>query len=212
MKKIVLIIIVMASSLLFAEGEIMEKFTKYQEEPTFENFQTAISHYEKLIKADAGNTMARTLTSYLYMMRLDETVEYFEANFDSLETKTKFQYGNLLLEMGKYKESIEIYNDLNEASPKWSCPWRHKGEAFYRIEKMEKAEEAFLKAIETRAEHYDAYVWLAKAQKELGKYKEALKSLETGLSYKGKDIEDPEEEVATSEVDALHEELKKIAK
>ncbi|MEA1973083.1 MAG: hypothetical protein U9N34_07320, partial [Candidatus Cloacimonadota bacterium] len=147
-----------------------------------------------------------------YVSRLKATTEHFEANFDSLETRTKFQYGNLLLEMGKYKESIEIYNSLNESSPKWSCPWRHKGEAYYNLNDLANAEKSFLKAIETRIEHYDAYVWLAKTQKEMGRYKEALKSLEIGLSYKGKDIEDPEEEVATSEVDALHEELKKLVK
>ena len=212
MKKLVLIIIVIASSLLFAEDDMLKEFNKYQENPTYENFITASNYFEGILKEDATNSQARLFVIYLHEMRMNSNMEYLSNNIENIDMKTKFQYANLLLELGQFENSIEIYNVLNENVPKWSCPWRHKGEAYYKSGDMTGAEVAFLKAIETRKEHYDAYVWLAKAQKELGKYKEALASLETGLSYKGKDIEDSEEEVATSEVDALHKELKELAK
>ena len=93
---------------------------------------------------------------------------------------------------------------MNESSPKWSCPWRHKGEAYYNKEDFGQAETAFKMAVETRITHYDAYVWLARAQYKAGKAPEALKSLDTGLEYKFKDIEDPEEEVNPVDEMFLH--------
>jgi hypothetical protein len=66
-----------------------------------------------------------------------------------------------------------------------------------------------MKAIATRKEHYDAYIMLAEVQNEIGKYEKALETLNEGLSYKGKDIEDSEEEVSDLEVKFLQLELLK---
>jgi tetratricopeptide (TPR) repeat protein len=107
--------------------------------------------------------------------------------------------------MGKYEPAVAIYEKINQQFPKWSCPWRHKGEAFFKSGKLEKAEQALQKAIETRKQHYDAYVMLAEVQKEQNEYRQALETLQEGMKYKNKDIE--EGEVDELEVDFLMLEL-----
>jgi hypothetical protein len=67
-------------------------------------------------------------------------------------------------------------------------------------------------AIETREEHYDAYMWLAEVYHAWGKYDKGIKTLETGLTWYGKDIEDPEEEYSSAKVAFLHLDLLKGAK
>jgi len=103
-----------------------------------------------------------------------------------------------------------VYEGLNEEFPDWSCPWRHKGEAYFKTSELELAETALQKAIETRVEHFDAYVMLAEVQDAMGKNAEALKTLETGFSYKGKDVEDPEKELTDLDVQFLYMRLLKV--
>ena len=133
-----------------------------------------------------------------------------EKYFDSLAPRENFSLANILLDKGEYEKAISYYEKLNKAVPKWSCPWRHKGEAYYKMHKLQEAEKSLKKAIETRKEHYDAYIMLAEVQRDLKKYDEALKTFETGLSYKGKDIEDPEKEVSFIDELFLHAELLKL--
>ncbi len=140
-------------------------------------------------------------------MALEKELGSLAADLDSLTMMNKFQYANLLLALNRNDEAIPIYEDLNASAPAWSCPWRHKGEAFFKSSRLEEAEIALEKAIETRVEHYDAYVMMADVKNEMGKYKEALETLETGFTYLGEDIEDPAEEVNDLDVKFLYLEL-----
>ena len=190
-------------------GEEKQPLQVYQENSCVETFDSAVQSYRQQMDAEPDNFRPRLMLSWMLLMELERNNEYFATNIDSLPTPAKFQYANMLLELGRNEEAIGIYKMLNEASPNWSCPWRHRGEANMKIGDYAEAEKVLLKAIETRKEHYDAYVWLAEAQKELGKTAEALATLETGLTYKGKDIEDPEEESNSLDVSFLHLELLK---
>ncbi len=208
MKRIAMTIMILCAIFaLFAEEK--EPLQVYQENPGVETFDSAVNSYRQQIEAEPDNFRPRLMLSWMLLMEMERNNEYFATNIDSLPLPAKFQYANMLLELGRNEEAIDIYMMLNEASPKWSCPWRHRGEANMKIGEYEEAEKALLMAIETRKEHYDAYVWLANAQKELGKMKEALETLDTGLTYKGKDIEDAEEEVSSLDVSFLHLELLK---
>ena len=209
MKKIVLMVLfVVLVSMLFAgdgkhDNSEFEHFNNYKNEQNAENFNTAINHYFQ----NENNYSSNLMLSYLCFMELEKNLEVLELNLDSLTTRTKFSYANLLLELGKLDESIVIYDKLNEDVPKWSCPWRHKGEVLMKQNKLAEAETATLMAIETREDHFDAYVQLANIQKDMKKYEEALKSLNKGLSYYSSD---PEEEVTDEEVESLKIELKKL--
>jgi len=116
-----------------------------------------------------------------------------------------------LFELDRNEEAIAVYEKLNEATPKWSCPWRHKGQAYYQMKNYPEAEKALLKAIETRKEHYDAYIWLAEVYRDWGQYDKGIATLAEGLSYYGKDIEDPEKEYSSVDVAFLHLDLLKKA-
>ena len=213
MKKFMIFcIIVVIGISLFAEnhdihpsGEI-DPFNTFRNDQTKENFFAAVDHFSQPENSD------NLMLAYLYYIQLENTLKDMETDLPEMNNRTKFQYANLLLTLNRFDESIKVYDQLNEEVPDWSCPWRHKGEAYFKAGDLVQAEIALKKSIETRIEHFDAYVMLAEVQKEAGNYKEALETLETGLTYKGKDIEDPEEEVDMDELEILHQELIELNK
>ncbi len=208
MKKIVILIIaVVVITLLTAEVHSEnELFKVYQQDQNFKNFQKAIEYYNSNCE-DAEESKSILMLSYLYTMELHRNLNILDENLDSLDTRTKFSYANLLLELGEFKESITVYEKLNADFPTWSCPWRHKGEALMKQQNLKEAEVATIKAIEVREDHFDAYIQLAKIQKQLGNYEAAIQTLENGMKYEETDHED---EVTDEEVESLKIELKKL--
>ena len=206
MKKLLILLFIVLVTICFAVQHDYTEFNEYQENPNYENFLKAAGGYQEQVDSTYTSNI---MLAYLYSMQMNKEIKVLEENYDSLTTRTKFSYANLLLELGKLDESIAIYDKINEDVPKWSCPWRHKGEALMKMEKLEDAEKATLKAIETREDHFDAYIQLAHIQKDMKKYKEALKSLDKGLSYYSSD---PEEEITDEEIIKLKTELQKFLK
>ncbi len=196
--------------MLSAEAEKQEQqkqkdpFQIYSADKSYENFKSAMDHFYSKIDKNNFDSRSHLMAAYVLVTELGQQLDYFDTNMDSLNAGEKFGYANLLLSLNMFDESIEVYNKINEASPKWSCPWRHKGEAYFKSGKLEQSEVALKKAIETRKEHYDAYIMLADVQDEMGKYEEALETFKTGLSYKGKDIEDAEEELSSVSEGKIH--------
>ncbi len=209
MKRFFILIIFLGSSLLIADEPQTQKnyYRQYLEHPTYENFKQAIEYYSSEIEKDTTNQSSRIMLSYLHLNEIKKQINELEYKKETLSNGEKFQFANLLLSLCEFDKSIKIYESLNEQLPNWSCPWRHKGEAYWKIGKLVESESALLKAIETRVEHYDAYVMLSEVQYDMNKKEEALKTLETGLSYKGKDIEDPEKEVSDLDVQFFYMKL-----
>jgi len=181
-------------------------FSVYLEDRSTENFVKAWESYEQM-RADSTNDNATVVLAYLALIELEKNLGMLEENVDALKPKITFQYANILLEMERYDEAIPLYLKLNESTPKWSCPWRHRGQAHWKKGELDKAETALLKAIETRETHYDAYVMLAEVYRDMERYEDALKTLEKGMEFHGKDIEDPEKEVADLDVGFLYLDL-----
>ncbi len=206
MKKIILCVILICATftMLHAQHSESSPFQDYYADPNISSFENAFKHYSAQLAENEDEDNARLMLSYLYLIELERMLEQFETRVDSLSQKFQFQYANLLLELRKYDEAIETYEVLNASFPNCSCPWRHKGEAYFKSNDLVHAETALQKAIETREEHYDAYVMLAEVQELMGKNDEALATLETGFTYKGKDIEDPDEEVDDLDVQFLY--------
>ncbi len=206
MKKILIFSCLFLIAFLFAaEHEVVDNshFSEYQKEPTSENFQKAFNHYSK----QKNDFNAQLFLSYLHVMEINSLIAEMETNYDSLNTKEKFSYANLLLEINRLDECLPIYEELNADFPAWPCPWRHKGEALMKQGKLEEAETATLKSIETREDHFDAYIQLAEVQKLMNKPEEALQNLNKGLSYYDSD---PEGEVSDSKIKKLKAELEAI--
>ena len=206
-KHIPLLIYFVAASLFGQHSSSdFEKYMDYQKKPTIGNLIKAVEYYNEQLEEDTEYSTHLILAN-IFQKEFQKNMNILEEELDSLSTMNKFSYANLLLEIGQFEKSITIYDKLNENFPKWSCPWRHKGEALLKMESYEKAEVATIKAIEVREDHLDAYVQLARIRKSLGKYNEALRALEKGLSYSESDLE---VEISNEEVEALHNELLKL--
>ena len=206
-KQIIVFVLFIAVSLFGQHGSSdFEEYMNYQKEPTFENLVKAVEYYNAQLEGDSKYT-AHLMLAHIFQNEFQKNMNILEEELDSLSTRNKFSYANLLLDIGQFEKSLSIYNKLNEDFPKWSCPWRHKGEALLKMERYEVAEVVTIKAIEVREDHFDAYVQLARIQKKLGKYKDALQALKKGLSYHESD---PEEEISNEEVEALYNELLKL--
>jgi len=209
MKILTTIFVVFSISFLYAATETDRAIEKYYQEPSAENYMNALQLLQKNMDTTADDTPLHLKMAYLNLVEMQQNLDSLEANYDDLKLPYKFQYANLLLELDQYERALSIYEDLNEAAPKWSCPWRHKGEAYFKMDNLPAAEKALKKSIDCRKEHYDAYIMLADVQNEMGKYKEALETIETGFTYKYKDIEDPAEETVESNVQFLYLEILK---
>ncbi len=207
MKRIIILAIAIAVMLPgSAPAEEKSLFRIYLDDRTPENFLKAFEYNESL-RADTANYRAAVVLAYMSLIELEKNLDIMEENTAELKNRDLFSYGNILLELDRYDEAIAIYDVLNEKSPKWSCPWRHKGEAYWKDGELDDAVMALKKAIETRETHYDAYVMLADVYTDLKEYETALATLEKGLTYYSKDIEDPEEEVSSLDVYFLHLDL-----
>ncbi|MFO7916423.1 MAG: tetratricopeptide repeat protein [Candidatus Krumholzibacteriales bacterium] len=192
----------------FAADEKPSPYSVYTSDKNPDNFVKAYRHYVELSE-DSLDYNSTAMVVYLVMHEMERNLGMLEENRSELKNRTKFLYANALLELGRYEGAISLYEDLNKNAPKWSCPWRHKGEAYWKSGDLEAAVEALEMAIETRETHYDAYVMLAEVLRDREEYKKALETLEKGLGYYGKDIEDPEEEVSSVDVYFLYMDLLK---
>lgn len=180
---------------------------EYLKKPTAEGYRAARARLDSILSKNSNDRKALLYSAFVDQANLAAQIDRLYGLRDSLEGKHLFGLANLMLESGDFRRSVELYKILNAQTPKWSCPWRHKGEALYKLGSLAEAEQAMLKAVETRPTHYDAWVWLARVQKDMGKRREALASIKKAFENKGKDVEAPEEEVAAGEDVKLLDEI-----
>lgn len=195
MKKVLYIILIVSALSLWAETHAPQGSDAYQtyvDNPSWENLQSALHHYRQEMKED---TSAGIMYAYLCVNELELALENLQEAKETLSPRDLFSYANLLLHIQRYEEALVMYNILNEKTPKWSCPWRHKGEVLMKLHRLDEAEKATEMAIETRPDHFDAFIQLATIRKEMGKNQEALDALEKGLTY-----QDDEGEVNMTDV------------
>jgi tetratricopeptide (TPR) repeat protein len=183
----------------------------YQNTPNLETFRAAVNDLGATLAKDPGNYSNKLLMMELLNDQLGLLKDDLAGIADTLAAGERFGLANTLLGMGEYSAAIKVYNSLNRDYPKWSCPWRHKGQALFLINDFSAAEKSLEEAINTNSQHWDAYIWLAKVQKELGKYAEALANLDAA-SQIGQQEEGSEDPVFSSEeIRELYNELKTLA-
>ncbi|MCK9329281.1 MAG: tetratricopeptide repeat protein [Candidatus Cloacimonetes bacterium] len=195
MKKIFFIVLVLIGVNLFASVKINDIFLEYNSDPNFESFTKAYNFLN--ISADYDTTMS-PYVSYLYLSLLHKNeynrmLELLMSNVDYMNSQMKFQIANLLLDDSKYDEAINLYNQVTDDIPDWSCAWRHKGKALLMIKDYNNAEKALEKSIETREGHYDAYLNLAEVYYAQKKYKDAKRIIEQGFQYQAIDVKDEDD-------------------
>ena len=212
MKRIILIFILLALGImLFAETDSLSVFDKYQKDPSIENCKMVLEYYNNKLSQNGKDYESTLVLSYVYLNELDKKLDVLQGAKDSLAIGMQFQLANLYLSIGRYSEAITLYERINTKTPNWSCPWRHKGEALWKSNELDKAIVSLNKAIETNKDHFDAYVMLAKVYKAKSDYKQALATLEAGLQIQGQQNEESES-IDTAEISALHDELIDLSK
>ena len=206
MSRILMIIIILGLMLpLFAGGT--DPVQRYLEFPGVDYFSEAVSSLADSLNTDSDPWTIKANLAYLANAEANRLLNELRANEEHLTAGQRFMVANMLLGMDKFAPAIELYEGLNKDYPTWSCPWRHKGEALYKQEDFEAATRALSQAIKTNEQHYDAYVWMAKAMKELGRYTEALFNLDKAKEL-DPNAEGGEDETLSAEaVEALYQEL-----
>jgi len=119
-----LVLCLTAPAFVAAQEKPPTPFQVYSKDQTPENFISAYNAYNTQMK-DTADYAAVAMLAWLSYYELDRNLEALKANVASLTNMNKFQYANIYLELARYDEAIPLYEQLNEKSPKWSCPWRH---------------------------------------------------------------------------------------
>ncbi|PID28100.1 MAG: hypothetical protein CSB55_06190 [Candidatus Cloacimonadota bacterium] len=201
MKKIIFIALLTALMLeCYGSEKLFNLYHSYRKDQNAVNIGNLFNEIQKELKKDVSEEDTRLVAINFYFDLFNGELKFFEENFDSLTVRSQFGYANILLALEEYDRALKIYDYLNQEAPEWSCPWRHKGEVYYRKGDMENAESAFIKSLEIRENHFDAYIWLAQAQIELKKYEEALQTFEKGLTFLDVSSEHAEEEITDEEL------------
>lgn len=201
------ILILLLLSFVCLNAEETNPVNDYFNAPSEQSFTAAYNFCAAMLKADTTSTSYQILMANLAALEADRLTEQLMPQKSALNPSGRFQFANLLLAQRRYEDAVELYNGLNTDYPAWSCPWRHKGEALYEQKQYKAAEIALEQAIATNKEHYDAYIWMAKTQYQLKKYKPALKNLETALTLNPEAEESADEVISEGSISQLHEQL-----
>ncbi len=207
MKHIALVMLILTAFCLLQAQD--SPLNSYLENPNSATFEAAYNFVGEQLASDSTAISYRLLQAQLAAMEASRLIDEVTPQAPALDASGKFQFANLLLSLNRFDDAIGYYNELNRDFPAWSCPWRHKGTALYNLKQYKDAEKSLQQAVQTNAEHYDAYIWLAKTQYQLKKYKPALKNLETALTLNPEAEESMDEAVSEESIRALHDELLK---
>ena len=209
MKKFTFIMLWLLIVVLYCAQE--SPVTLYLQNQNLETYKQAVNYLIQIDKEGNSGMQAKLNLAYISNLESLRLMELAKADMDNLKPGERFALANLYLERDKYDDAISIYNLLNEATPKWSCPWRHKGEALYKSGNYDAAKKSLEMAIETNKEHYDDYLWYAKTLYELKDYKNALRALETAFDLT-EELEDSEYDqvIPEEEINQLYQELLKL--
>ncbi|HRX76560.1 MAG TPA: tetratricopeptide repeat protein, partial [Candidatus Cloacimonadota bacterium] len=170
----VLLLILSISIISFGWAEL-NPIRDYLDQPSMQSFEQAVKHLNSIDTTES--LQAELNLAYIANYEAMRLMELAMAKADELSAAERFSLANMFLGMDKYAEAIKLYEALNQASPKWSCPWRHKGEAYYKSGNFSASAQALEMAIQTNPEHYDAYIWYAKTLYQLARYEEAMTAL-----------------------------------
>jgi len=190
-------------------AEATSPLDDYIDAPDAASFEEAISYLNETAAVPAQEVLSRIQKLYVLNLETERVIDGLLAEADSLPAGQRFSLGNVLMGMEKLDQAVALYDAINRDYPNWSCPWRHKGEAYYKMGEYEEAVAALTQAIATNRDHVDAYIWMAYALNELGQYAQALENLEHALSLDPDDGGEHEDEAIPDEqVQALLQELR----
>lgn len=182
--------------------------TAYLNDPGPATFKLAVDAATEAMQANESPLRNTLNLAYISDHEAQRLIDELLASADSLAAGERFFLANILLGRDDFTRAITLYDGLNQDYPNWSCPWRHKGEASFRLGDHEAAVRALEQAIATNTNHYDAYIWMAFALNEMGQFAEALENLELAkkLPLDAQVCED--EELSQESIQQLYQELR----
>ena len=104
-----------------------------------------------------------------------------EYNIDS-DARSLFNEAVVLLENDKYREAVDILKQVVRKEQKFTAPYLNLGIAYFRLEKLKKAEKNFSKVLKLNAVHPVANNELGMLYRKTGRYAEARERYETLLT------------------------------
>ncbi len=195
----------LASFAFAADNPLYEYFNN----PGEDSYRLAVTSLCEAIAKGENSNANKINLAFISQMEASRLGESMQAVADSLAPGERFALANMLLAQEKYASAVELYNKINAETPNWSCPWRHKGEALYKLKNYKAAEKALQEAIATNEQHYDAYLWLAFTQYELKQYKKAWASLEKARSLSPNAEESADQAISDTQLQELSAKLRK---
>ncbi len=210
MHRLLIMLSILGFSFMLYSTPASDPVKAYLESPDISGFQAAVSQLSTQLGNEESDFRARLYLHYLCDLEAQRLMDGLLAEADSLAPGERFSLANYLLGKEEYQAAVKLYDAINEDLPNWSCPWRHKGEALYKLEDYQRAMTALEQAIATNPEHYDAYIWMAMTQKELGLYKEALANLDKARTLNPAEEGHEDEEIPTEDINKLYKELQEL--
>jgi len=210
MRKFIIMLFLLGLVTLWADENAADPVKAYLESPDISGFQAAVAQLSTQLGNEDSDFRARLYLHHLCDLEARRMLDGLIADADSLAPGERFSLANYLLGKEEYQAAVKLYDAINEDLPNWSCPWRHKGEALYKLEDYQRAMTALEQAIATNQNHYDAYIWMARAQKELGLYPDALANLDRARKLNPGEEGHEDEEIPAEDIDKLYKELQEL--
>ncbi len=91
------------------------------------------------------------------------------------ELKENLERGNKLFEEKKYREALEVYNEIVNKNPDAYIIFLNIGNCYFQMEDYDKAEESYKKVLEKDSQNVDAIIAIGNCYINRGKKEEALK-------------------------------------
>lgn len=153
------------------------------------NYPDALIALKKAESLDSENPVIQNNLALVYYARerFDLAEKHIKnaITLKSNYTDARNNYSIILIELGKYPESIKeskiVMNDLTYPQPE--KPWVNYGIALFKLNSFKEAKEAFAKAIDYQRDHCEAHSYYGRALYELKDYKKASDALDRAVGF-----------------------------
>lgn len=123
------------------------------------NYEKAVEFLEKAVDADADNTLAHVnlALSYQELKKNDAALAQYEVVFKQKPElySMRFDYGNLLADMGKNESAIASYKIYIAHYPEDARAYQNIGVAYRRVNDIDNAIKNYAKALELQKDKRD---------------------------------------------------------
>ncbi|NEO30990.1 MAG: tetratricopeptide repeat protein [Symploca sp. SIO3C6] len=100
-----------------------------------------------------------------------------------------YNRGETLLELRRYEDALEAYNQAVEIRPEYAQAWKGIGNTLFGLQRYEDALEAYDQAIELLPDYLEAWKDRGKALEQLQRYQQSLDAFDSAIRIAPADLE-----------------------